>query len=150
MKKIELYDSDFYAWTIQQSSLLRAKRFDEVDFKNVAEEIESVGKQIRGWLYDAMTLLQATALIHWSGNATELSFKTMEQVRRRAIDLLEEYPGLFREIDKVIEEGWSAAKSIAAAGHDEDEIKFPTSCPWTATEMLTEYWLPKVNEEFKK
>jgi len=39
-----LYDTDFVAWTQRNAELLRAKRFEEVDFENVAEEIESLGK----------------------------------------------------------------------------------------------------------
>jgi hypothetical protein len=147
-KKIEMYDEDFYLWTIRQASLLRTGRFNELDLEHVAEEIESIGKQLRGELGDALTLLQATALIHWSDHATELSFKTMEQVRSRAIDLLKEYPGLRCEVEKLVKEGWVGAKSIAAAGHNENEIKFPASCPWTVTEMLTECWLPKVGDKF--
>jgi hypothetical protein len=144
--KLDLYDADFYVWTIQQASLLRAKRFNELDLEHVAEEIESIGKQLRSKLHDAITLLQATSLIHWSDNATELSIKTMEQVRSRAIDLLEEYPGLMCEMDKIVAESWSYAKNIAAAGNDAPA--FPKSCPWTATAMLTDYWLPKVKEKF--
>lgn len=144
MTKIK-YDTDFYAWTVQQASLLRAGRLDELDLEHVAEEIESIGKQLRSKLHDAITLLQATSLIHWSGNATELSFQTMEQVRSRAIDLIEEYPGLMCEMDKIVMESWNYAKNIAAAGHDESV--FPVNCPWTATEMLTENWLPKVMDK---
>ena len=39
------YDSDFYAWSQQQGRLVREGRWSEVDRENVAEEIESLGRE---------------------------------------------------------------------------------------------------------
>lgn len=60
IKKLDLYDSDFYSWTIEQASLLRAGRFGELDLEHVVDEVESIGKQLRSKLNAAITLLQAT------------------------------------------------------------------------------------------
>lgn len=38
-----LYDRDFLQWTCQNAELLRARRFEEIDVENIAEEIESLG-----------------------------------------------------------------------------------------------------------
>jgi hypothetical protein len=40
-----LYDRDLYTWCMDQAALLRAGRLDSVDLANVAEEIESLGKE---------------------------------------------------------------------------------------------------------
>ena len=44
--KIEdsLYERDFYAWTQDQAVKLRARAHNDIDWENVAEEIESVGR----------------------------------------------------------------------------------------------------------
>jgi hypothetical protein len=34
-----LYDSDPYAWSLEQAGLLRAGRFGEIDVENIADEI---------------------------------------------------------------------------------------------------------------
>lgn len=34
------YQADFYAWTQQQAKLLRNKEIEQIDWCNVAEEIE--------------------------------------------------------------------------------------------------------------
>lgn len=70
----------------------------------------------------------------------------MYQSRSQVIDLIEEYPGLMCEMEKIVEESWSYAKNIAAVRHD--EILFPESCPWAIAEMLTEHWFPEVKEKF--
>ena len=44
---VQLYEVDFYAWTQQQSVLIRDERWAEVDRVNLREEIESLGRQQR-------------------------------------------------------------------------------------------------------
>ena len=39
------YDRDFYTWSQQQGRLVREGRWNEVDRENVAEEIESLGRE---------------------------------------------------------------------------------------------------------
>ncbi len=41
------YDEDFYAWTVEQAKLLRSGELSQIDAANVAEEIESLGRQDR-------------------------------------------------------------------------------------------------------
>ena len=40
----DLYDQDFFEWTVQNAELLRARRFDEIDVEHIAGEIEDRGK----------------------------------------------------------------------------------------------------------
>lgn len=42
-----LYETDFYAWTLEQSKLLKEGDFEHLDTINLVEEIESLGKQQR-------------------------------------------------------------------------------------------------------
>src|SRR5213593_968321 len=39
------YDADFFVWTQRTAALLRARRFDEVDVENAAQEIEDMGRR---------------------------------------------------------------------------------------------------------
>jgi hypothetical protein len=41
------YDEDGYGWAMAQAAIIRAGRIDSIDWENVAEEIESMGKQER-------------------------------------------------------------------------------------------------------
>ena len=41
------YDIDFYAWTQEQAAVLRAKESKTLDWDNLAEEIESLGRSER-------------------------------------------------------------------------------------------------------
>ena len=42
-----LYEADFYAWTQRQAELLRAEEFSDVDWNNLIEEIETLGRSER-------------------------------------------------------------------------------------------------------
>ena len=39
-----LYEQDFYAWTQEQGALLRERKTKALDYVNLAEEVESLGK----------------------------------------------------------------------------------------------------------
>ena len=43
----ELYERDYYTWTQEQARALRDRRTEAVDWTNVAEEIEDLGKSER-------------------------------------------------------------------------------------------------------
>lgn len=40
----KLYDKDFYAWVNKNLELLKAKQYDQIDWDNLTEEIEDMGK----------------------------------------------------------------------------------------------------------
>ena len=52
-----LYETDFYAWTQEQASLLRQQQWSQLDLGNLIEEIESLGKQQRQELRNRLTVL---------------------------------------------------------------------------------------------
>ncbi|MFL5123282.1 MAG: DUF29 family protein, partial [Microvirga sp.] len=49
LEKLEesLYERDFYAWLQDQAAKLRARSHNDLDWENLAEEIESVGRSER-------------------------------------------------------------------------------------------------------
>ena len=72
---IDLYEHDIATWSEQQSALLRrlahGERVNGIDWENVAEEIESVGrsevKSVESLLN--MALIHALKLAHWPGHS---------------------------------------------------------------------------------
>ena len=58
------YQTDFYNWTQQQAALLKARKFDELDFDNLIEEIESMGASERKEL-DSRLIELLLHLLKW-------------------------------------------------------------------------------------
>ena len=54
------YDTDLYQWTIEQADALRRRAVNELDYDNLAEEIESVGRSERREIRSRLEIL----LIH--------------------------------------------------------------------------------------
>jgi hypothetical protein len=44
----ELYETDFYLWVMENLKLLRAGQYELVDWENLLEEIEGIGKGKEG------------------------------------------------------------------------------------------------------
>ncbi len=44
-QEISLYEQDFYQWTIEQSTALQERQIDQLDWENLTEEIEALGKE---------------------------------------------------------------------------------------------------------
>ncbi|MXP50283.1 DUF29 domain-containing protein [Pantoea sp. Eser] len=74
------YDSDVVAWASEQAALLRAGKLSQIDIKNIAEEIEDVGKSEKRELASRMAVLLAH-LLKWKfqpthrGKSWELTIK---------------------------------------------------------------------------
>ena len=55
---LNLYETDFYAWTQKQAELIRLGQWQAIDIDNLVEEIESLGKQ----LYRHVSVRKAKAM----------------------------------------------------------------------------------------
>ena len=56
-KTSDLYETDFYTWTVEQAQFLRDGAWDSLDIQNLAEEIETLGKQDRRELRNGLRVL---------------------------------------------------------------------------------------------
>src|SRR5437870_10345709 len=96
-----LYDADFAEWSALMAALLRARRFDELDIDNIAEEIESLGKSNRLALHSQMRRL----LIHQIKRRIQPKKETASWRRsildsqHRIIALLSDSPSLGRFLE---------------------------------------------------
>ncbi len=52
-----LYEEDFVLWTEKTAELLKLKEFDEVDWENLIEEVECMGKSERQAITSLLTVL---------------------------------------------------------------------------------------------
>ena len=60
----KLYEQDFYAWTLQQAELLRSQTHQDLDWVNLAEELEDMGKNLKRELESRLKVLFAH-LLKW-------------------------------------------------------------------------------------
>jgi Domain of unknown function DUF29 len=91
---MSLYDDDFYAWIQHQATLLRAAKWQELDYANLAEEIESLGRSDRRQLKHRLEVL-IMHLLKWQYQPEHRErgqswSSTIREQRNRIHDLLED------------------------------------------------------------
>lgn len=139
------YDKDFYAWSLHNAALIREGKLSEVDLKNVAEEIESMGKGNKRELISRLSLLLAH-LLKWKfqpgrrGKSWEL---TIKEQRFEVQDILNESPSLKHELDEQLDHAYERALLIAEKETGLNHEVFPESCPFSLKEALKENFFPK-------
>jgi hypothetical protein len=116
----DLYDQDFLLWTEEQSALLRRARGSNLalDWENLAEEIESLGKsqrtevksQTRRVLRHLFKLVASPAAEPRGG-----WHATIRDARVEIEDVLEESPSLRRQVAEIVAKQCGAAAKLAAA-----------------------------------
>ena len=140
----DLYDTDIVTWSERQSALLRRRAAGElvndaeIDWPNVAEEIEAVGQSQT----DAVESLLFQALLHdlkatawpdsrdapsWRGNARGFRAQARRKFRpsmRQKLDI----PGLFSD----------ALQALPDTMDGQPPLPVPDSCQVTLDDLLAE------------
>jgi hypothetical protein len=133
------YMRDFYSWLMEQARLIREGRWDAVDRDNLAEEIESLGREQFNKLESALRVL----LIHilkWDhqperrGRSWTLSIRDQ---RLALQDIIADNPGLKPRIGEAMARAYRRARVQAAKETTLDEARFPDTCPYSFDETVS-------------
>ena len=144
------YEDDFYAWTQYQAEVLRSmpapdNRFDR---ENVAEEIETVGRNER----DAVQSQIRRILEHFLKLACSPAdrprygwMRSIAEARETLRDKLS--PTLRRDAGARLSELYEDAREAAELalheyGEHEAATALPAACPYTLDQVLTRGWYP--------
>lgn len=147
MSKQNLYDQDFYSWTLEQARLLREARLSDIDAVNIAEELEDMGQGRERSLESQLTRLMTHLLKWqyqpegraWSGNSWKAS---IHGARRDIQKLLRKNPGLKPKLPEAFEDAYASAVDWAIAETNLPEARFPTACPWSLEQALDDGFWP--------
>jgi hypothetical protein len=136
-KADELYDRDFLLWTEEQAAALRrAKKSNlPLDWDNLAEEIESLGKSQRAEVNSQIRrilrhLFKLEASPSWDPRAGWRA--TIRDARTEFEDLLEASPSLRPEISAIM--GRQRAIAAKLAAHDLEDHGGPAGVVWALLE----------------
>lgn len=143
-KSSELYERDFYAWTIEQAQFLRDGSWNNLDVPNLIEEIESLGKQERQKLRNRLAILLAH-LLKWEFQPSHRSnswLGTIKEQRRRIIELLEENPSLKPYLPEAKEKAYLDGLDLAVQETSMSYKVFPSECPYELNQALDFNFFP--------
>lgn len=140
------YETDFAKWAAEQAGLLRAGMLDSIDFKNLAEEIEDMGKSEQRELENRLQVL-ICHLLKWKFQPERRGsswLATIREQRRRIDRRLQESPSLKSRFSdtEFCADTWlyGVAEAVRETGLDN---VFPETAVWTMEEILRDGFLPE-------
>ena len=138
------YETDFYTWTQEQSALLKAGQFSELDLDNLVEEIESMGRSEKRALESRLTVL-LQHLLKWQyqpvrrGRSWQLTIKIQ---RIEFLKVLRDNLGLKNGLEQLLVDAYLSAVIKASQETGLDENVFPEHCPWAIADIIRQDFYP--------
>jgi hypothetical protein len=142
------YESDYYGWIQQNVRAIREGRLNEVDWLNVAEELEDIGKSERRAVRSQMGRL-IEHLLKWSyqpklRQRSQHSWRSAIKHARRSVgELLGENPSLKAQLAELLTAAYQDAVAQVVGETNLPERTFPEICPWTFDQMIAEDFWPE-------
>lgn len=141
-----LYEQDFYLWLQQTAQLLKVRSFEEVDWDNLIEEIESVGRSEKGELKSRLIVLieHLLKLIYWEaekGNNAKAWRSTIVEQRNQIELSLEDSLSLKPLLAEIFLDCYQKARKNTLQKYQLSADMFPEEHPFQLEDVLnSEYW----------
>lgn len=136
------YDTDFAAWADEQAELLRRRASNELDWENLVEEIESLGRSQRHEVYSRlMRICEPLLKLAYQQriDPPKSWMATITEQRAELERLFEDSPSLRPYAAAQLAKAYASGRKLAA--HYTTEL--PIECPWTIEQVLgPEFWPP--------
>jgi hypothetical protein len=142
--KSSLYETDFLAWIEATAGKLRAKNFAEVDWENLLEEIDAMGRRERKSLKSNLVIV-LLHLLKWQHQSNMRSGSWQGSIvehRQRLRDDLQDSPSLKPYLPEVLAAAYSDARDRAAAETGLALTQFPRECEYSIPQILDREFLP--------
>jgi hypothetical protein len=144
----DLYERDYYAWLRDQVRALRERRIEEVDWDNVAEEIEDLGKSERRGISShlAKVVEHLLKLEYAHGIFSEYNARawrlSVRSARRQIRKLLNESPSLGPQLEEMLIDAYEDGRLEALRDRRLKEDILPKASPWTLAQVMDDTFLP--------
>lgn len=141
---IPKYEEDFYGWSMAMAGLLKERRMMDLDYDNLIEEIESMGRSNIDQLTNRLAIL-LTHLLKWyyqpafQGKSWKL---TIAEQRRKIKRIIKKNPSLKNKIDEAFADAYDDAIHQAEAETGLFLSTFPKDCPYTFDQCLDDEFYP--------
>lgn len=126
------YEADYYTWVNEQVALLTSGRLDEIDARNIAEELADMGRSEYRALESSIRTL-VTHMLKWDQqpeHRTRSWIFSIREQRRRIERILAENPGLKSRRLEALDHAYLSARDWASFETHLDVSEFPKTCPY--------------------
>mgnify|MGYP002777126919 CR=1 FL=1 len=139
-----LYETDFYAWTQQQSALLKQNILEKLDLPHLVEELEDLGRRERQELRNRLSVLLGHLLKwHYQSERRGNSWRATIREQRTQVQLvLNDNPSLKPYLAEALAIAYQLGQDLAVQETGLDYDTFPAKCPYTLAQILDETFFP--------
>lgn len=143
-----LYEQDFYLWIQTTAKLLKERSFDDVDWENLIEEIESMGRSEKKEVKSRLIVLieHLLKLMYWEAEKTYNARGWRDTIveQRRQIDFsLEDSPSLRPLLGEIFPDCYRIARKDTLRKYQLSSDLFPAEPPFTLQDVLNPDYLPE-------
>ncbi len=139
-----LYDRDFHRWLEDQAAKLRGRSHNDLDWENLAEEIESLGRSQKREVRSRLARL-IQHLLKWQfqpGRRSESWRITISEQRSFIEDLLKDSPSLRNFPSEIFADVYATGRREAIDETGMLASAFPMECPYSLEQVLDRRFLP--------
>lgn len=139
-----LYEADYLQWIETNLENLRHKNYEQVDWANLLEEIEDMGRSERRSL-ESNLIIVLLHLLKWQYQPERRSGsweRSIIEHRRRIKKALKESPSLKPYLINILDESYTESVKQAKAETKLPSERFPPKCPYSLTSILDDEFLP--------
>ncbi len=139
-----LYETDFLQWIETTVEQLRLRDYANIDWENLIDEIEDMGRNERRRLKSNLIVI-LMHLLKWQHQPERRSSSwkgSIAEHRRRIRDDLKDSPSLKPYLEQIFDECYLDAVEQAIAETDLPAATFPLRCPYRISDLLRVNYLP--------
>jgi hypothetical protein len=143
-----LYEEDFYLWINETTQLIKENRFEEVDWENLIEEIESMGRSERKEIKNRLIVLidHLLKLMYWEEEKVYNARgwrKTIVEQRRQISFSIEDSPSLRSLLGEIFLDCYHIAREDMLRKYQLSSDIFPIDPPFTIEDVVNPEYLPE-------
>lgn len=141
------YEGDFYGWVQTTVKQLRDRDLTNLDWDNLIEEIESLGKQEKRELVNRLIVL-LMHLLKWEYQPEKRSKSWFASIKIQRIEIIRHIkhnPSLKPYVNNAIVDAYEVAVLEAVKETGLSSKTFPDSCPYAWTEIQSDRFFPGID-----
>lgn len=138
-----LYETDIYAWSMEQIGLIKDRKFDKLDLDHLLQEIDGVGNNnrdaIKAHLLNIIYhLLKKEYTLNLSYDNNKSWTDSIDEARDQIYFIIEEVPSLQKYPETIIQSCYILARKRYSDKFRKEIREIPTDCIWTKGYILGE------------
>jgi hypothetical protein len=145
-KPKDLYEEDFYVWTVVQAELLRQRQFGSLDLANLVEEVAGLGDAKKSAVLSNASVISEHLLKLQHSPAQDPRRSWAESILEHRIRLeIELTPRLRQILAEELERVYALTRraterKLLLHGEDAAAAALPTACPYQVDRITGDWW----------